>query len=158
MNALPDGWPRISSALYYQDPKAAIAWLCGAFGFEVRLVVETGGGGVAHSELVFGDGVIMVGTAGARPHAQSPRATGGNTQSLMVYVDDVEAHCQRARAYGARIVTEPKMSDYGDEYWSDRAYGAFDCEGHEWWFTQRVKTGNPAWSQVRNKRDSHEGG
>jgi uncharacterized glyoxalase superfamily protein PhnB len=153
MHALPDGWPRISSTLYYQDPKTAIDWLCRAFGFEVRLVVETGEGKIAHSELVCGDGVIMVGTAGVRGHEQSPRSAGGNTQSLMMYVDDVDAHCQRARAHGARIATEPQISDYGDEYWTDRSYGAFDCEGHEWWFTQRVKTGNPAWSRVRNQRD-----
>jgi len=158
MNLPPDGWTRISSSLYYRDPKAAIAWLCDAFGFEVRLVVETGEGGIAHSELVFGDAVIMVGQAGGdRPYQQSPRDTGGNTQGLMVYVDDVEAHCQHARAHGARISDELRVSDYGDEYWSDRSYGATDCEGHRWWFTQRVKTGHPAWSKVRDKLDRHDG-
>jgi len=57
----------------------------------------------------------------------------------MVFVDDVEAHFQRAKARGAKIVTEPKTSDYGEDYWTDRSYGAVDPEGHMWWFTQRLR-------------------
>jgi uncharacterized glyoxalase superfamily protein PhnB len=150
MKALPDGWPRISSCLFYDDARAAIDWLCRAFDFELRLLVETGDGAVRHSELVYGDGVIMVAQAGAS-RGVGPKAAGGNTQSLMVHVDDIDAHCKKAREHGATIVTEPKVSDYGDEYWTDRSYGATDCEGHTWWFTQRIKTGNPTWSKVRGK-------
>jgi len=157
MHALPDGWPRISSSLYYEDPKAAIDWLCRAFGFEVRLLVETGNGAVAHSELVYGEGLVMVGDAKARPFYRSPRTVGGNTQSMMVYVDDVDAHYARAREHGAQIFQEPKVSDYGDDYWTDRTYGAADPEGHHWWFVQRLRTGDPAWSKVRDKRETHEG-
>jgi uncharacterized glyoxalase superfamily protein PhnB len=139
MRAAPSEWPRISSGLYYQDANAAIEWLGRAFGFEPRLVVEGDDGGVVHSELVFGDGLVMVGSAGRRPWCRSPRElAGGNTQSLMVYVDDVEAHCARARAAGAAIATELTTSDYGDEYWKDRCYEAVDCEGHHWWFAQRL--------------------
>ena len=72
--------------------------------------------------------------------AVSPTAVGGaNTQGLMVFVDDVDAHCTRARAAGARIADEPKLHDYGADYWADRSYGAVDPEGHLWWFTQRVR-------------------
>jgi uncharacterized glyoxalase superfamily protein PhnB len=141
MKATPAGWPRISSGIYYQDPSKAIDWLCRAFGFEVRLKVEGDDGAIHHSELVFGDGVVMVGSikSGAA-HRKSPRGLGGaNTQSLMVYVDDVEAHCARAKAAGATIVTEPETHDYGEEYWTDRGYEAADLEGHHWWFTQRMR-------------------
>ena len=157
MKALPDGWPRISSALVYEDPRAAIDWLCRVFGFELRLLVETGDGGIAHSELVYGEGVI--GVAGNRPELQmrSPTLAGGNTQTLMVYVDDIEAHCARARAGGATITQELKVSDYGPEYWSDRAYGATDCGGHSWWFAERIATGEPQWSKVRDKVERHSG-
>lgn len=156
MNPTPEGWPRISAALYYDDPRGAIDWLCRAFGFEVRLLVETGTGAVAHSELVYGEGVIMVGTADRRPGDLSPRSAKGNTQSLMVYVDDVEAHLARAREAGAEITRELSVSDYGDEYWADRAYGVRDCEGHEWWFSQRLRTGDPSFSKVRNKVAKHD--
>lgn len=151
MKATPDGWPRISASLIYDDARAAIDWLCKVFGFELRLLVETGDGKVAHSELVYGDGMIMVAQAGGRPHYISPLKAGGTTQDLMVFVDDVETHCAKARAAGATISVELMTSDYGEEYWSDRSYGAVDCGGHHWWFTQRMQTGNPNWSKVRNK-------
>jgi len=105
---------------------------------------------------VYGDGLIMVGQVGARRHMRSPRAAGGNTQSVMVIVDDVEAHCKSALAAGATLFQELSVSDYGPEYWSDRCYGAVDCEGHHWWFTQRLVTGNSTWSKVRNKIDRSE--
>ena len=57
----------------------------------------------------------------------------------MVFVDNADAHCAQARAAGARIVAEPEDHDYGDEYWTDRSYGAVDPEGHLWWFSQRVR-------------------
>ena len=139
MRPAPKGWPRISPAVYYLDAQAAIDWLGRAFGFEPRLVVEGEGDTIVHSELVLGDGAIMVGQVGRRPWMRSPRQLGDvNTQSLMVYVDDVSAHCQRARAAGATIATELKVSDYGEEYWKDRSYEAVDLEGHHWWFCERL--------------------
>lgn len=144
MKPTPPGWPRISSSLYYDDAARAIEWLSAAFGFEVRLKVEGEGGRVEHSELTFGDGLIMVASAEkAEKYAfvRNPRQAGGNTQNLFVYVDDVEAHCARARAAGARITAEPKVTDYGEEYWSDRVYGCEDPGGHHWWFGERLRTG-----------------
>lgn len=145
MNPSPPGWPRISSAIFYQDAAAAIDWLCAAFGFEVRLRVEGEGGSIVHSELTYGDGLIMFGSTGDHdgrsfPSA-SPRSLGGaNTQSLFLYVDDVVAHCETARAAGAKILDEPEMHDYGEEWWTDRTYRAEDLEGHQWWIAQRMRT------------------
>jgi uncharacterized glyoxalase superfamily protein PhnB len=107
--------------------------------------VEGEGGRIEHSELTFGDGLIMVGSSGGERRqppmpARSPRSLGGaNTQSLCVYLDDADAHCARARAAGAKILEEPKTSDYGEDYWADRGYRAEDLEGHQWWFVQRVR-------------------
>ena len=143
----PPDWPRISSSLYYDDAAAAIDWLCDAFGFEVRLKVEGDGGRIEHSELVYGEGVVMV--AGAEkadkyPQIRSPRQVGGgNTQNLFMYVDDIDAHCARSRAKGARIVVEPKVSDYGEDYWSDKSYECVDVGGHHWWFSQRLRSPKP---------------
>jgi uncharacterized glyoxalase superfamily protein PhnB len=145
MKPTPKGWPRISAALYYDDAAKAIDWLSEVFGFEVRLKVEGEGGRIEHSELVFGEGLIMVGSTGnaKRPssaHKKSPRSVGGaNTMSLCVCVDDADAHCARARSLGAKILTEPTTNDYGDEYWADRTYEVEDLEGHQWWFMQRVR-------------------
>lgn len=140
----PPGWPRISSALWYQDAAKAIPWLCAAFGFEIRLKVEAEDGSIEHAELTYGDGVIMISEARKTdkfPQIRTPAAIGGgNTQSLMVYVDDAEAHLAQARAHGATIVKELATSDYGEEYWTDRGYGCTDLDGHLWWFQQRLRT------------------
>jgi uncharacterized glyoxalase superfamily protein PhnB len=146
MKPTPQGWPRLSSALFYDDAAKAMDWLCAAFGFEVRLKVEGGDGRILHSELTFGDALIMVAQAGGRadrpqfPPGASPKGMAGvNTQSLLLFVDSTDAHCERARQHGAVILDEPKLHDYGPEYWADRSYGALDLEGHMWWFTERVR-------------------
>lgn len=142
MKPPPPGWPRLSASVHYDDPLAAIDWLCNAFGFEVRqkIVVE---GKLAHSELVLEEAVIIVGTAnGAEPWQKlqkSPRSVGGVTHALMFYIDDVDAHHAKAVLGGAQILREPKTDDYGPEFWADRTYGALDPEGHLWWFVQRVR-------------------
>jgi uncharacterized glyoxalase superfamily protein PhnB len=151
MKPTPSGWPRFASAVVYEDAAAAIDWLCDAFGFTVRLKVEGENGRIEHSELEYGDGLLMV--AQESPNAErpwkralrSPRSLGGaTTQSLMIYVDDAEAHCSRAQARGARIVEGLSVQDYGPEYWSDRSYCAVDPEGHVWWIAERLRSAAPA--------------
>jgi uncharacterized glyoxalase superfamily protein PhnB len=146
MQPPPKDWPRISSSAFYQDAAKAIDWLCDAFGFEVRLKVEGEGGRIEHSELTYGEGLLMVGQEDGAPARawkrlmKSPLSIGGaNTQCQMIFVDDADAHCAHARAHGARIVDEPATHDYGDDYWANRSYGALDPEGHLWWVTQRLR-------------------
>lgn len=147
MKPPPPDWPRISSTLFYRDAAQAIDWLCAAFGFSVRMRVEGEGGRIEHSELTYGDGVVCVGqeeVPGSEPRFgqrfASPRSVSAATQMLMLYVDDVDAHCAQARARGATIVKEPEVHDYGEDYWADRGYGALDCDGHFWWFSQRLRS------------------
>jgi uncharacterized glyoxalase superfamily protein PhnB len=147
MKPTPKGWPRISSAVFYDDAAAAIDWLCETFGFEVRLKVEGEGGRIEHSELTYGEGLIMVGSTQVRAErehpvpARSPQSLPdrANTQALCVIVDDTDAHCAHARAAGAKIIAEPETHDYGDDYWADRSYQVEDLEGHRWWFMHRVR-------------------
>jgi len=148
MRETPSGYPRITISVFYQDPHAAIDWLVKAFGFELRLKVEGDNGAVAYSELGFGEGLVSVGSAVVvdpkreawQSNHASPQMVGGkNTMSLAIFVDDCDAHCAVARAAGADIFREPKTDDYGDDYWSDRTYGARDPEGHQWFFMQRMR-------------------
>jgi uncharacterized glyoxalase superfamily protein PhnB len=107
-------------------------------GFETRLRIDGSDGAVIHSELTFGDGVVMVASPSRTP-LKSPRQLGGaNTQSLFVYVSDVDAHHARALSAGAKIVTAPTTTNYGDDYGTNRSYELEDLEGHRWWFAQRL--------------------
>ena len=144
MKPPPKGWPRLSVSVFYDDPKAAIDWLCKAFGFELRLKVEGEGGDIVHSELLFGEGLVMVGsTHGKEPYQKlfrSPKQLdGAMTQTPGFFVDDCDAQYARAIEAGAKTVREPRTDDYGEEYWSDRTCGVTDPEGHLWWFMQRIK-------------------
>jgi uncharacterized glyoxalase superfamily protein PhnB len=140
----PAGWPRISASLAYQDAVRAIDWLVAAFGFSVRIKVPDNKGGIQHSELTFGDAVVMVGSERAlgAASARSPKSLNGvNTQALFAYVDDIEAHYAQALASGAVVLRELATTDYGAEYWTDRGYTVADPEGHVWHFAQRLATG-----------------
>jgi len=116
-------------SLTYEDAPAAIDWLCTAFGFERRLVVPRPEGGVMHSELSLGPGVVMV----SSPKPAAGRVARGDRQGgsfgLAVYVEDPDAHYERAVAAGAKIVQEPEDTDYGA-----RGYMAADPEGFHWYF------------------------
>lgn len=144
MKPPPKGWPRLSASVFYDDPKAAIDWLCKAFGFELKLKVEGENGDIVHSELTFGEGLVMVGgTRGKEPYQKKFRSPasldGAMTATLAFFVDDCDAQYARAVAAGAKTVREPTTSDYGEEYWSDRTCGVTDPEGHLWWFMQRIR-------------------
>lgn len=140
MKQTPKGWPRLTSALFYEDAAAAIDWICRAFELQIRLKIDGENGAIVHSELEYGDALIMVSGASKEKRHASPRAFGGaNTQSIMLFVDDVDAHCAHAREMGAKIIVEPKTEDYGEDYWADRCYQAEDPEGHLWWFAQRMR-------------------
>ena len=148
MKPTPPGWPRISQALYYEEAAKAIDFIRDAFGFEVRMKIEGENGRIEHSELTFGEGLVMVGDVRGKeekfPYRRSPGQLGGvNTQSIMVYVDDVEAHFQRAKAAGAKIHADLKTTDYGEDHWTDRGYECEDIGGHHWWFYQRLRNPKP---------------
>jgi uncharacterized glyoxalase superfamily protein PhnB len=126
---------RLRSAVFYQDPKAALAWLEKAFGFETAMVITDAEGNLAHSEMRFGESLIMIGTEWTELH-KSPKSIGGfNTQTVHVQLTtDIDGHCARARAAGATILQEPANQFYGD-----RTYRAADPEGHIWTFGQTVR-------------------
>lgn len=132
----PEGYPRISPYLLYEDSEAAIDFLTSAFGFQERMRIPDENGRVTHAELSLDDGVIMLGTPSG--DYENPKRLGGKTQSTYVYVDDVDAHYSHAKEAGAPILREPEDQSYGD-----RNYGAEDPEGHEWYFGTHVRDVSP---------------
>ena len=125
----------IIPVLRYRDAPAAIEWLCHAFGFERHLVVPNDDGTIAHAQLSFGNGMIMLGSVRKNETEfgslmkQPDEVGGGQTQSLYVVVADADAAYARAKAGGAKITMEIRDEDYGG-----RGFSCFDVEGHLWSF------------------------
>lgn len=128
-----------TSALCYKNPDAALAFLEKAFGFEPAMIIRDAEGRLAHSEMRLGDGLVMVGSEWDES-TQSPASLGGRTtQTVHVHLtENIDAHCDRARAAGATILMAPETQFYGD-----RTYRAADLEGHIWTFGQTVETLTP---------------
>ena len=127
--------PRITPHLFYDDVDAAIDWLVKAFGFEIRLRMTDKDGAVVHGDLEVADSLVMVGLASEGAVRESPQSLGGKiSQRLYVFVDDVDAHYERARSAGARITSE-----LAEQFYGDRVYECMDLEGHRWKFAQHIR-------------------
>ena len=120
---------RLIPVLTYQDIPAAHDFLVSAFGFSGEGVSLDADGQPIHGEVRLGDSSIWLHRVAAEHQLASPRASDVANSGLFVFVDDVDAHCERARAAGALIDSEPVDQPYGQ-----REYGARDPEGHRWWF------------------------
>ena len=118
--------------LLYEDSDAALEFLVSAFGFTEKLRMTDDNDRVNHAEVQMNDGVIMLGTPPG--DYKNPAKLGVKTQSVYVYVDDVDTHYERAKKAGAKIVREPE-----DQFYGDRNYGVEDPEGHEWYFGTHVR-------------------
>jgi len=119
-----NSYPTLCPYLYYEDSGAALAWLTRAFGFEERMRSTDEEGNLRHCEMSVGDSLIMMGSPPGQKAPVDPITVG-----LYVHVDDVDAHYERAVAAGARVQGPPEDMEYGV-----RHYGAFDLDGHQWWF------------------------
>lgn len=127
--------------LIYEDVAKAIDWLGGAFGFAERLRAPDRDGVIGHAQLEVGRGAIMIGRGGG-PFA-APSGTGVD-QYVLVEVEDVERHFERARAFGARILQPPADMPFGA-----RQYTASDLAGHWWTFSQNIADVEPsAWGAI----------
>lgn len=121
--------------LRYRDAPAAIQWLCEAFGFERHAVHTNPDGSIAHAQLTFGNGMVMLGsvlaeeTPWGRLIRQPDGLSGAETQSPYVIVADADRVYERAKAAGAEIVIDIKDEDYGG-----RGFSCRDPEGHLWNF------------------------
>lgn len=121
--------------LRYRDAAAAIDWLCKAFGFEKQAVYPNADGTIAHAQLTFGSGMIMLGSSETKESGwgrfirQPDEVGGAETQSAYLIVSDADAVYTRAKAAGAEILLDIKDEDYGG-----RGFTCRDLEGHIWNF------------------------
>jgi uncharacterized glyoxalase superfamily protein PhnB len=123
----------------YLNLDEAIAWLTRAFGFQEHYRY---GDGPSGGQMWAGKAAIQV--RQADDGQKSPAQLGYGTQSLTVFVDDVDGHYARAKAAGAKIVEEPHETEYG-EY----QYAAEDLDGHHWLFSRHAADRSPEeWGAV----------
>ena len=113
--------------LTYPDVSEAVDWLCDAFGFTVRWRA-----GNHRAQLNVGEGAVAV-TAEGRNGGRRSRGPRSERQSVMVRVENVNRHLERARQHGARIVQPPTDYPYGE-----RQYSVEDLAGHTWTFSESV--------------------
>ena len=136
--------PTVIPMISYEDGVAALDWLVKAFGFRERTRMCDPSGRLMHGELEVGDGLIML--ASPTPDYEGPKrhreqcdrakkwsSTPWIIDGVLVVVDDVDAHCARAKASGATILSEIEDGPPG------RRYRAEDLEGHRWFFLERAR-------------------
>jgi uncharacterized glyoxalase superfamily protein PhnB len=121
----------ITPYLLYEDVDAALSFLSKALGFKEELRYTGEARYVNHAEMRLGDGKIFLGDPGEQ--YRNPKKV-GETVSMYVLVDDVDAHCESAKAAGAEIDEEPADQPYGE-----RRYSAVDPGGHRWFFAQPIR-------------------
>ena len=117
----------------YRNAPAAIEWLCNSFGFTKHAVYPGANNTIAHAQLTFGSGMIMLGSVregDASAQMKHPDELGGaSTVAIYVVVSDADAHYARAKAAGATILRELRDEDYGG-----RGYSCRDLESYPWSF------------------------
>jgi uncharacterized glyoxalase superfamily protein PhnB len=121
--------PPVVPLLVYRDIERAHEFLVRAFGFEPGLIERTPNGEVVHGEVHADGQVIWLHRVMAEDGWLSPEDSPATTGELVVWVADVDAHCERARAAGAEIEYGPQDQDYGV-----REYGVRDLESRRWAF------------------------
>lgn len=135
-------YPPVIPMIAYENGPAAMDWLARAFGFTERTRMTEPDGRLSHGEMEAGDGMIMMATPS--PHYHGPKRHRDESEAarrwsevpyiidgVLVYVENVDAHFQRARAAGATILSEVESGVNG------KRYRAEDLEGHRWMFVER---------------------
>jgi DNA-binding transcriptional MerR regulator len=121
------------SVVVYADLEAACTYLVDVFGLGPGSLTRGPDGAVVHGEVQAGDGTIWLHPESAEYRLASPRSVGAATASVVVMVDDVDAHHRYAAARGAAVVYEPVDQPYGY-----REYSARDLEGGLWSFMKEL--------------------
>lgn len=120
----------------YQNVNDAIAWLTKTFGFTEHYRYGDIEGLAQGAQMYLGDAWIML--RSARAGSATPAQLGYWTQSLTVFVDNVDAHFQRSKLSGAKIVEDLQVTAYGE-----RQYGVEDLDSHHWLFSQHARDVSP---------------
>ena len=130
--------PIFTSSVHYRDPKAALAWLERAFGFEITMAIDgpPEAPEMCHYEMSHAPGRAGSWSAPSGPSGSAARrASAAPTPSRpRAAAGGLDEHCERARAAGASIAAEPE-----DQFYGDRIYSAARPRGHRWTFSSTCR-------------------
>jgi uncharacterized glyoxalase superfamily protein PhnB len=131
--------PAVIPMISYEDGIAALEWLRSAFGFRETARLTAPDGRLSHGEMEAGNGLIML--ASPTPEYRSPKrhresceqarkwsAVPWIIDGVLVYVNNLDRHFERAKTAGATILSAVEEGPPG------RRYRAEDLEGHRWFF------------------------
>jgi len=137
----------------YPNVGEAIAWLTKTFGFAEHYRYGDAAG-ISGAQMHLGNAWIML--KRAREGTSTPALLGYGTQSLTIFVEDVDAHFENTKAAGAKIVEDLNETVYGE-----RQYGVQDLAGHLWLFSRHARDLSPEeWGATlaKGKSSTHPNG
>ena len=138
VQAIPDGYPRISPYLIVDGAEAAIEFYGSILGTTERMRMPMPDGRIGHCELQLGDSVLMLADEQPETDIRGPKTIGGSPVTLSVYVEDVDSVFSRAVEAGAKTLREVETQFYGDRS------GQFeDPFGHQWNVASHVEDVSP---------------
>lgn len=142
VNPIPEGYEGITPYLICKNAAAAIDFYTRAFGAE-ELFRIGGDGMIGHAEMKVGNAIFMLADE-FPPNAQSPETIGGSPVSLYIYVEDVDAFCEKAVAEGLEV-----LKPVADQFYGDRTGHFKDPFGHLWAFGTHKEDLTPEGLQAR---------
>lgn len=134
VNFVPEGYRTVTPYLVLNEASKAIEWYKQAFNAEEMMRMDMPDGKVMHAEIRIGDSAIMLSDEFPMGGAKSPRALGGTTMGIHLYVPDVDAAFQQAVAAGGTPAMPPM-----DMFWGDRFSKVQDPFGHEWSISTHIE-------------------
>ena len=143
---IPEGYHTITPFLSLDKAADAIEFYKRAFGAKERMRMPMPDGRVAHAELQIGDSIVMLSDMFEQSQGKTPKAAGGTTVGLFLYVEDVDEVYKQAIDAGATSAQEPE-----DMFWGDRFGRVTDPFGHDWQIATHKEDLSPEVMQERAK-------
>jgi PhnB protein len=149
---IPAGYHAITPYLAIQDAAAALDFYKRAFGARELLRMPMPNGKLAHAEMRVGDSVVMMADESPEQDFLGPRARGGSTVTIHLYVRDVDGMFRKAVEAGAKVVRELQ-----DQFYGDRTACVADPFGHIWYLATHKEEVSGAEMKKRAEKAMRKG-
>ena len=140
---IPEGYNSVTPYLIVDDAKRAIEFYKTAFGAEEKFRLPMGDK-IGHAEIKIGDSFVMLADEFPDMGHLGPKARGGPTSSIVLYVEDVDTAFKQALGAGAK-----EDRPVQDQFWGDRMGTLTDPFGHQWSLATHVEEVPPEEMQRR---------